>query len=212
MILVRDKDGEAAEYKGLAAIMQPLGIYCQALLHFCPDGVERELGQALHLYTDLLYTINRSHTLESLGVFHFTFHRNRIALGVYDPARWRDWDSDLQQMILIRRDPPPRRPAAKGPSTRHSQKQGETPRPLKGATIGMRAVAKASANTSTRARFVEAPTPPRSMLLGSQWPRAQEPLAATVWLRAPMQSPSSAQGGQGNRGARGDGQGQWEQE
>ena len=106
MIPVRDKDGEAAEYKGLAAIMQPLGIYCQALLHFCPDGVERELGQALHLYTDLLYTINRSHTLESLRVFHFTFHRKRIALGAYDPAGWRDRESDLQQMILVRRDPP----------------------------------------------------------------------------------------------------------
>ena len=50
MIPVQDKDGEAAEYKGLAAIMQPLGIYFQALLHICPDSTERELGQALRLY------------------------------------------------------------------------------------------------------------------------------------------------------------------
>ena len=107
MIPIRDKDGEAAEYKGLAAIMQPFGIYSQALLHFCPDSVERELGHALHLYTDLLCTINRSHTLESLRIFHFTFHRKRIALGVYDPTGWRDRDSDLQQMTLTRRDPPP---------------------------------------------------------------------------------------------------------
>ena len=107
MIPVRDKDGEAAEYKGLAAIMQPLGVYFQALLHFCLDGIERDLGHALHLYTDLLYTVNCSHTLEFLRVFQFTFHRKRIALGVYDPAGWRDRDSDLQQLILVRRDPPP---------------------------------------------------------------------------------------------------------
>ena len=100
------REGDASEYRGLASITQPLGIYIQALLHFCPDGIERELGHALHLYTDLLHTINRSHTLESLKTFHFTFHRKRIALGLYDPAGWRDRDGDLQQMILVRRDPP----------------------------------------------------------------------------------------------------------
>ena len=96
MIPARDKDAEAEEYKELAAIMQPSGIHFQAPPHFCPDGIERELGHALHLYTDLLYTLNRSYTLESLKTFHFTFHRKRIALGVYDPTRWRDRDSDLQ--------------------------------------------------------------------------------------------------------------------
>ena len=74
------------------------------LLHFCPDGIERELGHALHLYTDLLHTINRSHTIESLRTFHFTFHRKRMALGLYDPAEWRDRDSELQRMILTRRE------------------------------------------------------------------------------------------------------------
>ena len=29
-----------------------------------------------------------------------------MALGLYDPMGWRDRDSDLQQMILVRRDPP----------------------------------------------------------------------------------------------------------
>ena len=91
-----ERDGDASEYRGLASITQPLGIYIQALLHFCPDSVERELGHALHLYTDLLHTINRSHTLESLKTFHFAFHRKRMALRLYDPTGWRDRDSDLQ--------------------------------------------------------------------------------------------------------------------
>ena len=105
-ISTSERDGDASEYRGLASITQPLGIYIQALLHFCPDSVERELGHALHLCTDLLHTINRSHTLESLKTLHFTFHRKRMALGLYDPMGWRDRDGDLQQMILVRRDPP----------------------------------------------------------------------------------------------------------
>lgn len=74
------------------------------MLHFYPDGIERELGYALHLYTDLLYTFNRANTPESLKSFHFTFHWKRLALGPYNLVGWRDRDSDLQQMTLVRRD------------------------------------------------------------------------------------------------------------
>ena len=118
-----ERDGEATEYRGLTTITQPLGIYFQALLHFCPDGIERELGHALHLYTDLLHTINRSHTIESLRAFHFTFHRKRMALGLYDPAGWRERDSELQQMILVRRDPPSSVAGAKRPFERAFAKE-----------------------------------------------------------------------------------------
>ena len=74
-----ERDGEASEYRALACITQTLGVYIQALLRFCPDSVGRELGQALHLYTDLLHTIDRSHTLGSLKVFHFKGHDDRFA-------------------------------------------------------------------------------------------------------------------------------------
>ena len=90
-----EQDGEASEYRGLTTIAQPLGINFQTLPHFCPDGIERELGHALHLYTDLLHTINQSHAIESLRTFHFTFHRKRMALGLYDLAGWRDCESEL---------------------------------------------------------------------------------------------------------------------
>ena len=99
-----EQDGHASEYRGITAIVQPLGIYFQALLHFCPDGIERELGRAFHLYMDLLFTVNRTHTIESLRTFHFTFHRKRMALGLYDPTGWKDRDTELQQSILIRRE------------------------------------------------------------------------------------------------------------
>lgn len=96
-----------AHETGRSPITQPLGIYIQALLHFCPNSsIERELGRALHLYTDLLHTSNLSHTLEPLKIFHFTFHRKRMTLGLHDPTGCRDRDSELQQMILVCRDPP----------------------------------------------------------------------------------------------------------
>ena len=63
--------------------------------------VERGLAHALHLYSDLLYTFNRTRTLESLEAFHFAFRQRRLALGPYDPAGWREQDSDPQQMILV---------------------------------------------------------------------------------------------------------------
>ena len=100
-----ERDGDASEYRGISAIAQPLGIYFQALLHFCPEGIERELGRAFHLYMDLLYTVNRIHTIESLRTFHFTFHQKRITLGLYDPTGWRDRDTEPQHSILVRRDP-----------------------------------------------------------------------------------------------------------
>ena len=54
-----EQDGEASKYKGLVSIIQSLGIYFQALPHFCPDGIERELGQAFNLYTDLFLAFYR---------------------------------------------------------------------------------------------------------------------------------------------------------
>ena len=49
-----EQDGEASKYKGMVAETQPLGIYFPALLHICPNDIERELGHALHIYSDLL--------------------------------------------------------------------------------------------------------------------------------------------------------------
>ena len=168
MVPVREKDGEAAEYKGLAAIMQPLGIYFQALLHFCPDGIERELGNALHLYPDLLYTLNRSRTLESSKTLHFTFHRKRIALGIYNPAGWeeprqRPSANDPHPMG----SPPHQQLATKGRSRRPSPGQEGTHRPQRSVTTGMKGAARAFASSGTHARHVEVPTLPWNMR-GSQ--------------------------------------------
>ena len=94
------RNGDAPVYRGLASITQPSGIYTQALLHFCPNSIERELGHALHLYTDLLHTINRSHTLESLKSFHFTFHRKQMTLGLFP------WPLQVQACMQDTWDPP----------------------------------------------------------------------------------------------------------
>jgi hypothetical protein len=99
-----ERDRESNDYRGgIPSLMQPFEIYSQILLHFAPPGIRWDLQGALADYRDLIYTLNRIHTFDTLKLFHFTFHRKRLSLGVYDPAGWREKDTALQMAILIRR-------------------------------------------------------------------------------------------------------------
>ena len=57
--------------------------------------------------------------------FHFSFHRMRIGLGIYDPAGWCSEDMTLQTMALVRRpvggDSPCLNNTGKGPWDKLSQ-------------------------------------------------------------------------------------------
>ena len=55
----------------------------------------------------------RYYFFNTIKVFHFTFHRKRIILGVYDPEGWRDEDVALQGQVLIRRPVEPLAAAAR---------------------------------------------------------------------------------------------------
>ena len=87
----------------MGALLQPLFLYFQALIHFAPNGIKISLVAALFEYVDLLLESNRYYFFESVKIFHFTFHRKRMTLGVYDPEGWRDKDVALQGQVLIRR-------------------------------------------------------------------------------------------------------------
>jgi hypothetical protein len=65
--------------------MQPFEFYGQILCHFAPPGARLELQQALADYRELVFTLNRTSTFESLQCFHFTFHSKRRSLGIFDP-------------------------------------------------------------------------------------------------------------------------------
>jgi hypothetical protein len=102
-----EQDHASDDYRGgIPSLIQPFEIYGQNLIQFAPPGVRPDLQIALASYRDLLYTINRTHTFESLKSFHFTFHYKRLSLGRYDPVGWLDPDPNLQMTILRQRDDP----------------------------------------------------------------------------------------------------------
>ena len=105
-----ERDREASDYRFFPGLTQPWNIYTQILLHFCPHGIYRDLVAAFSAYLDLLHNLNRANTFESVKHFHFTFHRKRIGLGIYDPAGWCSEDATLQTMTLVRQ------PIGDGPS------------------------------------------------------------------------------------------------
>jgi hypothetical protein len=100
-----EQDHASDDYRaGIPSLMQPFEIYGQILVQFAPPGICPDLQIALEFYRDLLYTINRKHTFESVKSFHFTFHYKRLSLGRYDPDGWRNRDPNLQMNILRQRD------------------------------------------------------------------------------------------------------------
>ena len=103
MIPTAEKDAEATDYRGVGDLLQPLFIYFQALVHFAPDGVKIGLVAALFEYVDLLLELNRYYFFDTVKIFHSTFHRKRMTLGIYDPEGWREKDVALQGQVLIRR-------------------------------------------------------------------------------------------------------------
>jgi hypothetical protein len=100
-----EQDHASDDYRGgIPSLMQPFEIYGQILVQFAPPGIRPDLQVALAAYRDLLYSINRTHTFESVKSFHFTFHYKRLSLGRYDPDGWRDADPNLQMNTLRQRD------------------------------------------------------------------------------------------------------------
>jgi hypothetical protein len=100
-----EQDHASDDYRGgIPSLIQPFEIYGQILVQFAPPGVRPDLQIALASYRNLLYTINRTHTFESVKSFHFTFHYKRLSLGRYDPKGWLEPDPNLQMTILRQRD------------------------------------------------------------------------------------------------------------
>lgn len=58
VIPTTEKDAEASDYRGMGALLQPLFIYFQALVHFAPDGIRINLVATLFKYIDLVLELN----------------------------------------------------------------------------------------------------------------------------------------------------------
>jgi hypothetical protein len=96
-----EQDHASDDYReGIPSLMQTFEIYGQIFVQFAPPGIRPDLQIALASYRDLLYSIKRSHTFESVKSFHFTFHYKRLSLERYDLDGWRDSDANLQMNTL----------------------------------------------------------------------------------------------------------------
>lgn len=79
-------DSTMGEAKSIAQLLWCFLLYGQIIIHFAPPTVQLELSIALAAYVDHLLGHFMVYTWETLCLFHFHFHRARIAMGVYDPV------------------------------------------------------------------------------------------------------------------------------
>ncbi|KAA8893554.1 hypothetical protein FN846DRAFT_895883 [Sphaerosporella brunnea] len=100
-----EQDHVSDDYPGgILSLMQPFEIYGQIPVQFAPLGIRLDLQIALSSYRDLLYSIYRTHSFESVKSFHFTFHDKRLSLECYDSDGWRDLDPNLQISTLCQHE------------------------------------------------------------------------------------------------------------
>jgi len=72
--------------------------YCGILIKLAPYTLQGELAMALCIYTMNLYDLLEKYTWDGVKAYHFQFHRKRVASGkdIYNPAEWRQLDSQLR--------------------------------------------------------------------------------------------------------------------
>ena len=102
-LATHEDDSTAGEAKSITQLLRCFLLYEQIIIHFAPPTVQLELSTALAAYVDLLLGHSTVYTWETLGLFHFHFHRARIAMGVYDPLGWKTPNTDLETNCLMKK-------------------------------------------------------------------------------------------------------------
>jgi len=112
-----ERDGKECEYR-MSAFFKAWAAYTGILVQLAPHGLQGELATALSIYTMNLYDLLEKYTWDGVKGYHFQFHRKRVASGtsIYQPADWRQLDSELVASKCFAY-PAPR------PAWTHSQKQ-----------------------------------------------------------------------------------------
>ena len=91
-----ERDGKESEYR-MSGFFKAWAAYTGILVQLAPHGLQGELATALSIYTMNLYDLLEKYTWEGVKGYHFQFHRKRVASGrnIYQPAEWRQLDSEL---------------------------------------------------------------------------------------------------------------------
>ena len=102
-LATHEDDSTAGEAKSITQLLRCFLLYGQIIIHFAPLTVQLELSIALAAYVDRLLGHSMVYTWETLRLFHFHFHRARIAMGVYDPLGWKTPNTDLETNCLMKK-------------------------------------------------------------------------------------------------------------
>ena len=102
-LATHEDDSTAGEAKSITQLLRCFLLYGQIIIHFAALSVQLELSAALAAYVDRLLGHSMFYTWETLRLFHFHFHRARIAMGVYDPLGWKTPNTDLETNCLMKK-------------------------------------------------------------------------------------------------------------
>jgi hypothetical protein len=91
------------EYQEITQLLKPLAVYADILHEFAPPEIRDRLSSALLKYMHHLMDINERCTWHSVRLYHFSFHRKKVLMGVYDYEGWmRFSDPELNHLLLSR--------------------------------------------------------------------------------------------------------------
>jgi len=91
-----ERDGKERDYR-MSNFFKAWAAYTGILIKLAPYGLQGELATALCIYIMNLYDVLEKYTWDRVKAYHIQFHRKRVASGksIYQPAEWREFDSQL---------------------------------------------------------------------------------------------------------------------
>jgi hypothetical protein len=88
------------EYQEINYLLKPLAVYADILHEFAPSEIRAPLSSAMLKYIHHLLDINERCTWHSVRLYHFSFHRKRVLMGVNDYTGWEDFnDRELAHLL-----------------------------------------------------------------------------------------------------------------
>jgi hypothetical protein len=100
------------EYQEITQLLKPLAVYADILHEFAPPDIRDRLSSAMLKYMHHLMDINERCTWHSVRLYHFSFHRKRVLMGVHNCEGWMQFsDPELNHLLIARSAPPGKRSA-----------------------------------------------------------------------------------------------------
>jgi len=85
-----EHDGKESEYR-MSSFFKAWEAYHRILVKLSPQTLQGDLATGLSIYTMNVYELLEKYAWEGVKVYHFQFHRKRVASGkgIYFGSEWR---------------------------------------------------------------------------------------------------------------------------